>query len=294
MGRVVLLVDNSNIFIAGKETYQDSSARFSYPEFEKLCAEGDEIVEKFLAVSSPPQNDEFCSFMKKNGYQILAYKRQSDGCGHTREKGVDTGLSIAGVEAIGKQDPDRVVLLTGDADFAPLADLRDRKKKENGRSFQLEVWSFACSLSSSLAHVADKVCRIDDYAAQLVYFQNADGLIQPFREHAEEEKRAAENAEWQARIEEEVRRKAAEQNRETVPARKTADAWVEEETRKLEETWRVKQARQAEETQRAAEYPAADETNGTDQGSVLTVFGEIIMVALVAVAAAGAVKHFRG
>lgn len=196
MGTVLLLIDNSNIFISGKEKYGDSSARFSYTKFEKIiCAENDTIVGKIIAGSTPPRNDRFWTQMKELGYEVCTYERVPAGYGHSKEKGVDTVLVTKGARAIEKLKPSRVVLLTGDADFIPIAGIRDDIKAEGGDSFILEVWAFSNSMSPKLKEVSDSAPKIDDYQETLVYFQGQDGRIEGFNEHyarIEEEKAAAE------------------------------------------------------------------------------------------------------
>ena len=195
MGTVVLLIDNSNIFISGKEKYGDMSARFSYSEFEKICAGDDAIVEKLIAGSTPPSNDRFWTRMEKNGYKVHTYERVSAGYGHTKEKGVDTVLAMKGTRAIEKLKPSRVVLLTGDADFIPIAGIRDDIRDEEGDSFILDVWAFSNSMSPELERVSDRVFKIDDHQEKLIYFQGQDGRTEGFNEHyarIAEEKAAAE------------------------------------------------------------------------------------------------------
>lgn len=183
MGTVVLLIDNSNIFISGIEKYGDISARFSYSEFEKICAGDDAIVEKHIAGSTPPSNDRFWTRMEKKGYKVHTYERVPAGYGHAREKGVDMILGTQGTRAIEKYKPSRVVLLTGDGDFIPIAKLRDDIRAEEGNSFILDVWAFSNSMSPELERVSDNVFKIDDFQERLIYFQSQDNRIETFDEH---------------------------------------------------------------------------------------------------------------
>lgn len=183
MGTVVLLIDNSNIFISGKDKYDDWSARFSYSEFEKICAGDDTIVEKHIAGSTPPSNDRFWTRMERKGYKVHTYKRVSAGYGHTKEKGVDMILGMQGTRAIEKCKPDRVVLLTGDGDFVPIANLRDEIGAENGDSFILDVWAFSDALSPELKRVSDHVFHIEDFEEKLIYFQSREDCVESFNEH---------------------------------------------------------------------------------------------------------------
>lgn len=299
MGTVVLLIDNSNIFISGKEKYGDMNARFSYSEFEKICAGDDAIVEKHIAGSTPPSNDKFWTRMGKRGYKVHTYERVSAGYGHTREKGVDMILGMQGTRAIEKCKPDRVVLLTGDADFIPIANLRDEIRAENGDSFILDVWAFSDSLSPELKRVSDHVFKIDDFQERLIYFERQDGCCESFNEHyarIEEEKEAALRAE-QKRMEEMAKKKAAleaEQRKieEITPLGYTPlVAALEAEQKKIEEMAEKEAALEAEQ-KRMEEAKAAAEAEATEAGSmslfekvVLGVAGAVLLVGGVFLAA---------
>lgn len=237
MGKVVLLIDNSNIFISGKEKYDDPSVRFSYSEFEKICAGDDVIVEKHIAGSTPPSNDSFWNRMEQNGYKVHTYERVAAGYGHAREKGVDMVLGLQGTRAIEKLKPDRVVLLTGDGDFIPMARLRDDIRAEKGDSFILDIWAFSDSMSPKLARVSDHVFRIEDFQEKLIYFQSQDGRIESFQEHYDriaEEKEAArrEAAERETAEREAVERESAlgveqKESEEQAAEKKKPMSWVE-------------------------------------------------------------------
>ena len=213
MGKILILVDNSNVFISGKEVYDDETVRFSYSAFERICAGEDDIIEKHLAGSVPPSSDAFWRKMENAGYHVHTYERQSAGYGRTKEKGVDMILGLRGVLAIYRLKPDRVVLLSGDCDFMPLAKLRDDMKEE-GSTFTLDVWSFEDSLSSELSKVADRTFYIDDYEDKLIYFQSADGHTESFTEHADRIEKEKAEAEARMRAEKEKRERIARERAE--------------------------------------------------------------------------------
>lgn len=230
MEKILLLIDNSNIFIAGKAMF-GANARFSYANFEKVCRNSGVIVEKHLAGSTPPANDAFWEKMKRDGYKVHTYARVPAGYGHTKEKGVDMVLGINGTHAIGKIQPDRVVLLTGDRDFVPIADLRDGIKNEQGTSFVLDVWAFSDALSSELERVCDNVFKIEDFKEDVIYFQYENGGIESFLER---EKRMAK----EARQAEEERIAQIEKRREAeriAQDKKMAEAKIAREQRMIEE-----------------------------------------------------------
>lgn len=218
MGTVLLLIDNSNIFISGKEKYGDPSARFSYSNFEKICAGNDTIVKKIIAGSTPPSNDRFWTQMEEKDYVLCKRKRVSAGAGHTKEKGVDLELALEGMIAIGELKPSRVVLLTGDADFIPIADIRDKIRAKEGDSFTLDVWAFSNSMSPELAKVSDRDFKIDDYQESLVYFQGEDGRTEGFKEHYAriEEEKAAEREERLKAEQKKVEEEKAEEEKKPI------------------------------------------------------------------------------
>lgn len=96
MGKILILVDNSNVFISGKEVYDDETVRFSYSAFERICTGEDDIIEKHLASSVPPSSDAFWRKMENAGYHVHTYERQSAGYKRTKGKGVDMILGLQG------------------------------------------------------------------------------------------------------------------------------------------------------------------------------------------------------
>ncbi len=256
MGKILILVDNSNVFISGKEVYDDETVRFSYSAFERICAGEDDIIEKHLAGSVPPSSDAFWRKMENAGYHVHTYERQSAGYGRTKEKGVDMILGLRGVMAIYRLKPDRVVLLSGDCDFMPLAKLRDDMKEE-GSTFTLDVWSFEDSLSSELSKVADRTFYIDDYEDKLIYFQSADGHTESFTEHADRIEK--EKAEAEARM------RAEKEKRERI-ARERAEA--EARTRAEEERERTARERAEAEARTRAEEEAREKAEAEKRACV--------------------------
>lgn len=304
MGRVVLLIDNSNIFISGIKKY-DMSARFSYSEFEKICAEEDEIVEKYIVGSTPPRNDKFWTRMKNKGYKVHTYERVPAGHGRTREKGVDGNLIMKATRAIEKIKPDRVVLLTGDGDFIPIADLRDEIRAENGDSFILDVWAFSDPLSPKLKRVSDRVFEIEDYKERLIYFERQDGDCGLFDKHnariKEEtaEKEAALKAK-QKRIEEMAKKKAAleAEQRKIVemtplgytPFVEAIEAEQKREEQKREEQKRIEEMAEKEAALEAEQKRIEEEKAATETGSMSLlekVALGVVGVAFAAVCAGG-------
>lgn len=212
MGKLLILIDNSNIFVSGKNLW-DKNLRFSYDKFEKICAGDDTIVEKHIAGSAINTNNAFWERMKQKGYKVHTYECTRVGEGRRKEKSVDMALGIQGAMAIERIRPDRVVLLTGDQDFVPIAQL----KNSNDYPFILDVWAFSDALSFELERASDNAYRIDDYKSRLLYFQYEDKTTESFnrrnerkaaeekasreelriaQEKAEKEEKAASNKFW--------------------------------------------------------------------------------------------------
>lgn len=266
MGKVVLLIDNSNIFISGKERYGDAGARFSYPAFEKMCAEEDEIVEKHIAGSTPPSDDAFGGRMRTMGYEVHTYERVSAGYGRTKEKGVDTVLVMQGAGAIDRIKPDRVVLLTGDRDFMPIADLKYELEYKGQHTFVLDIWVFSNAMSPELQMASGRAFLIDEHQEDLVSFQNEDGTTGTFLQHTEdldaEKAEAKRKAAERAAAREEEKRQAAleraarEAERERAAAERAAREAEKRQAaleRAAEEEREQAAAREEEEQEKAAQ-----------------------------------------
>lgn len=301
MGKILILVDNSNVFISGKEVYDDETVRFSYSTFERICAGEDDIIEKHLAGSVPPSSDAFWRKMENAGYHVHTYERQSAGYGRTKEKGVDMILGLRGVLAIYRLKPDRVVLLSGDCDFMPLAKLRDDMKEE-GSTFTLDVWSFEDSLSSELSKVADRTFYIDDYEDKLIYFQSADGHTESFTEHADRIEKEKAEAEARMRAEKEKReriareraeaeaRVRAEEERERT-ARERAEA--EARTRAEEEKKRIAREEAEAEARTRAEEEAREKAEAEKRACVKARRKAIVKTAVKAIGTLGLLAIIR-
>lgn len=301
MGKILILVDNSNVFISGKEVYDDETVRFSYSAFERICAGEDDIIEKHLAGSVPPSSDAFWRKMENAGYHVHTYERQSAGYGRTKEKGVDMILGLRGVLAIYRLKPDRVVLLSGDCDFMPLAKLRDDMKEE-GSTFTLDVWSFEDSLSSELSKVADRTFYIDDYEDKLIYFQSADGHTESFTEHVDRIEKEKAEAEARMRAEKEKReriareraeaeaRVRAEEERERT-ARERAEA--EARTRAEEEKKRIAREEAEAEARTRAEEEAREKAEAEKRACVKARRKAIVKTAVKAIGTLGLLAIIR-
>ncbi len=94
---VIVFVDNSNIFIGGKNKH-GKEARFSYEKFVKTVCGGDTLTKKWIFGSAPPGGDSFWDYMKGHGWEMTVFDRPF-GRG---EKQVDTSIVAEGVDLIAR------------------------------------------------------------------------------------------------------------------------------------------------------------------------------------------------
>ena len=178
LSSAILFADSSNIHIETMKIF-GGSARFSYKNFEKLYYGNDIFVEKHItgSISTPHATDVFWNRMRQNGYTVRTYERRKHyGKSGSKEKVVDTSIVARGAQSITKHNPDIVVLLSGDLDMLPLAEIA---REDN---CEVHTWSFSASLSHELERASDEVFYIDDYLNELIFFQYADGNIETLEE----------------------------------------------------------------------------------------------------------------
>lgn len=167
---VVVLVDNSNVFIEGQKFSarkkgqqrastdrrdpQDPSWRIDFGLLLKFMAEGRPIIAAILVGSEPPANDSVWSAAKREGFEVLTYTRGFKG----EEKEVDTEIVARGTEIV-CDHPNKgvIVLASGDRDFLPLVRLARR------RQWTVEMCAFsnAFSPSGGMAMTVDRVRQLD-------------------------------------------------------------------------------------------------------------------------------------
>ena len=161
MDECLILVDNSNIFIAG-QTFSAKKRNLSFPQdyswridFGALLhevANGHTIIKAILVGSTPSPNDSLWSAAKNVGFDVKTYERTPSG-----EKVVDTELLASGLKVVYKHPRPAVLkLLSGDRDFIPLI----RNAYEEG--WETELWGFSSSISNDLQQLVNRVILLDD------------------------------------------------------------------------------------------------------------------------------------
>lgn len=193
---VIIFVDNSNIFIGGKNKY-GNEARFSYEKFAKTVCGRDTLTKKWIFGSTPPQIDSFWNYMKGHGWEVTAFERPF-GRG---EKQVDTSIVAEGVDLIARSNTSgRLVFLSGDKDFLPLINKAKQYK------WSVELWAYEQDISQELSVACDSVNYLDEHT-EFVYFSKEDGSTETYDER---QKRIAVECEEQEKLLAE-RRKRSEQ-----------------------------------------------------------------------------------
>ena len=141
MSKILLVVDNSNIYVQTKMNY-GPNARFSYPNFlEDFCG-NDDIVAKQITGSKPPANDAFWEKMKRDKWDVFTHKLkefydEEDDEIKRKEKIVDTSIVANALEALIDLKPDTLLLFSGDLDMMPLVDVAKKRSCNVSHSFTI-------------------------------------------------------------------------------------------------------------------------------------------------------------
>lgn len=169
--KVVVVVDNSNIFIEGQKYSarrkgvkqsqhpgrdpQDPSWRIDFGALLSEIASGRTVATAILVGSRPPQNDSVWGMADNAGFKVTVHDRSSSG----GEKAVDTELVAQGTEVICTANEEMdLALLSGDRDFLPLVTMAQRRK------WSVEMWAFKNSFNSvgQMATTVNSIMPLDD------------------------------------------------------------------------------------------------------------------------------------
>lgn len=168
---VVIVVDNSNIFIEGQKFSakakgvsrnpgdtrdpQDPSGRVDFGQLLNKVANGRAVTHAILVGSRPPQNDSVWDAAKRNGFHVTVHERSSS----NKEKAIDTELVAQGTEIVCTVSaPQYIAILSGDRDFIPLVSVAQR------RCWSVEMWAFknAFNPNGEMAMTVDSIKPLDD------------------------------------------------------------------------------------------------------------------------------------
>ena len=157
--RVLVFVDESNVV----SSVRALGRKLDWLRLRDYLVEtvpGRELIEMVIYAGLPPpmpewqaereKKSKFLHWLRSNGFLVVA-KDGSPGDGRHYKANVDVLMAIDAVELSMEMQPDVVVLVTGDADFAHLA-LRLRR-----RGIRVEVASTAQTLGTGLRGAANVV-----------------------------------------------------------------------------------------------------------------------------------------
>ena len=166
MGKCVILVDNSNLFIGGQKLSAqrdghgrngeaDHTWRLSYDNLFDYLANGREVQQAIMVGSESEEHPGPWRAARKNGFQVIVHER-TPGRG---EKCADTELVVRGAELIATAEvPMTLVVASGDRDMVPLIDAAHR------HDWDVELCAFTNSYDpeGELAKAADHVRPLDE------------------------------------------------------------------------------------------------------------------------------------
>ncbi|MBW4613636.1 MAG: NYN domain-containing protein [Desmonostoc vinosum HA7617-LM4] len=156
--RVLIFADSDNTYLAAQSFNRKI-------DWQKICnyladpKEGRELIEMVIYVGLPPARErfeeqrktkeKFVYWARNNGFLVVA--KEGKAKGEDYETNIDVVMAMDAVELALEVKPDIVVLVTGDSDFAYLAE------KLRRRGMRVEVASVEQSLGSELKNAANSI-----------------------------------------------------------------------------------------------------------------------------------------
>jgi uncharacterized LabA/DUF88 family protein len=154
--RVLIFVDESNITSSAKS----ANRKLDWLKLRDHLVRGRVLIEMVVYVGLPPamaewqaerdKKNKFLHWLRSHGFLVVEKDGSPADAAHYKAN-VDVLMAIDGVELSSQMQPDVVVLVTGDADFAHLA-LQLRR-----RGIRVEVASVSQVLGSGLKTSANEV-----------------------------------------------------------------------------------------------------------------------------------------
>lgn len=172
--KCVILVDNSNIFIGGRqlaavakhltekvdENVVDPDWRIDFGALIDILAAGRKVERALLVGSRPPFADAVWAAAEKEGFEVIVHDRNGAG----KEKAVDTELVARGTEIIVLSDePMVLVVASGDSDLLPLINIA----KQYGWRVELCAFKSSYHEDSELCTSCDEVRPLDAHLDEL-------------------------------------------------------------------------------------------------------------------------------
>ncbi|MEC4814146.1 MAG: NYN domain-containing protein [Scytonema sp. PMC 1069.18] len=161
--RVMIVADGDNTFMAA----QSFNRKINWHKMRDYLAdpkEGRELIEMVIYIGLPPakerfeeqrkSKEKFIYWAKSNGFLVVT--KEGKAKGDEYENNVDVVMAIDAIELALEIKPDIVVLVTGDSDFAYLAE------KLRRRGIRVEVASVEQSLGNELKNSANSVVDLTE------------------------------------------------------------------------------------------------------------------------------------
>jgi uncharacterized LabA/DUF88 family protein len=154
--RVLVFVDESNVTSSAKAT----NRKLDWLKLRDFLVKERELIEMVVYAGLPPamtewqtereRKNKFLHWLRSNGFLVVAKDGSPGEEGHYKAN-VDVMMAIDAVELSTAMQPDVVVMVTGDADFAHLA-LSLRR-----RGIRVEVAAIAPTLGAGLKTSANEI-----------------------------------------------------------------------------------------------------------------------------------------
>ena len=177
--KVLVLADSDNTRIAA----QSFNRKMDWEKLRNYLAnpeEGRELIEMVIYVGMPPAKERFVEqrkftekfsyWAKSNGFMVV--EQEGKAKGNEYQADVDVVMAMDAIELSLEIKPDIVVLVTGDSDFAHLA------QKLRRRGIRVEVASVEQSLGKDLKNSANSVI---DLISIFDEFRSKNGRKEHFR-----------------------------------------------------------------------------------------------------------------
>ena len=164
MSRVMIYIDNSNLFNTVKQKYPGK--KIDYQRLVAFLTEGRELadVKIYGSEKNPPlaEQSNFYKFLRKCGYLVTILPLKVSG-GRYEEKGVDMALGMDMLMDGFKEHFDCAILVSGDRDYAKLI---DRVRRECG--WTVEIAFFEFGLSQELRMSAQKYINLTEHLNEII------------------------------------------------------------------------------------------------------------------------------
>jgi len=169
MERIVIFVDNSNIF----QGFKKYSIKANYEKLKNIITRGRQLQNIFLYEGAvyplrPEKKNWYKELANRSGYIIKA-TFDKIATGGAIEKKVDINIAVDIISLAYENAYDTAVLASGDGDFIPVI----KKVKELKKN--VEIWAFKYSLANAIREELKPgaIYFLDDILSKLI-LQNSD------------------------------------------------------------------------------------------------------------------------